>query len=398
MRVLYLTDSLSDLDGVGRYALRLIAALEGLGEGEEGLEGGFRPQIQLARKHRPTSSQVPAHWPIEVALPPDYFFHMARTRFWPSLAAAATRVARAARHCDLVHAIKDYPHSLAGLLGARMARVPCVATAHGTYSVQPLLERRHERLARWTYRNLSAVVPVSGYTQRRLFELLDERDLPRDRVTTIPNAVATEPYARAPELDELGGPRPWHDAPFTLGIGELKERKGHHLALAAWVRAARVRPELQHWIVGKPSDAEYRERLLAIAREGGCLDRVHLLGNVSEAEKIDLLQRAEVFVHTPVTASGGGFEGFGIVYLEAAASGTPSLGTLESGAEDAVVDDVSGLLVAPEVEAVAAGLGRLLSDSDLRTRLAQSARAYAQEQSWDHNARAMLAVYRRALA
>ena len=51
MRVLFLTDSLSDLDGVGRYAMRLIAALE---EQQPGLE----VEVLLARKHRPTSCAV----------------------------------------------------------------------------------------------------------------------------------------------------------------------------------------------------------------------------------------------------------------------------------------------------------------------------------------------------
>src|SRR5688572_15603214 len=49
MRVLYLTDSLSDLDGVGRYAVRLIHALEEL-------EPGLQVEVLLARKHRPTSA------------------------------------------------------------------------------------------------------------------------------------------------------------------------------------------------------------------------------------------------------------------------------------------------------------------------------------------------------
>ena len=129
MRVLFLTDSLSDLDGVGCYAVRLIRAFE-----EQ--RPGFEVRVLLARKHRPTSSAVPAHWRVEVALPPDYFFHMSRARFWPSLALGAWRTYRAARGCDLVHAIKDYPHNLAGLLGARWAGVPCVATGHGTYTVR----------------------------------------------------------------------------------------------------------------------------------------------------------------------------------------------------------------------------------------------------------------------
>jgi glycosyltransferase involved in cell wall biosynthesis len=122
------------------------------------------------------------------------------------------------------------------------------------------------------------------------------------------------------------------------------------------------------------------------------------VGNVSEDEKVALLQNARVFLHTPVDAADGGFEGFGIVYLEAAACGTPSIGTLRSGAEDAIEDGVSGFLVAQEPDAVCAALESLLGDDALRERLSNGARAHAARSSWDDNARAVLDLYARILA
>jgi len=382
VKVLYLTDSLSDLDGVGRYAVRLI-------EGLERLRPDFTPRVLLARKHRPTSSDVPAHWEVDVALPPDYFFYMAPSRFWPSLALATWRTWRAARGVDLIHSIKDYPHNLVGLLAARLAGVPCVATAHGTYTVQPLISERHRARAQRTYARFDAMISVSSFTRRRLLELLDPGVVDADRLRVIPNCVDAESYAEPVVL----GHRPWHDAPFTLAIGETKERKGHHLSLAAWCRVAARHPDLHHYVVGRRSGDAYEESLHALVREAGLADRVHFLGNVEEEEKIDLLQRARAFVHTPVTASDGGFEGFGIVYLEAAASGTPAVGTTDCGAEDAIRDGVTGFLVPQEREAVERALARLLDDDELRARMGAAAREHARGESWLANARKVLDVY-----
>jgi hypothetical protein len=80
MKVLYLTDSLSELDGVGRYAMCLIKACQEL-------RPELKPEILLARKHRPTSDLVPSDWPVRVALPPDYFYYMSPLRFgaWRAL-------------------------------------------------------------------------------------------------------------------------------------------------------------------------------------------------------------------------------------------------------------------------------------------------------------------------
>ena len=381
MRVLFLTDSLSDLDGVGRYAVSLIRAVE-----------AQRPDLEvavlLARKHRPTSSAVPPHWKIELGLPPDYFFHMSPLRFWPNLALATLRVWRSARRADLVHAIKDYPHNLAGLLGARLANRCCIATAHGTYSVQPLLVQRHARLARWTYQRFAAMISVSRYTRARLLAIMGD-DLDPDHVRVIPNAVSPEHFAVRPEI----GARDWHAHPFTLSIGEIKQRKGHHLALAAWCRVALRHPRLHHYVIGKSAGDAYDTLLREMVRKAGLATRVHFLGNVSEVEKLDLLQRARVFVHTPVTASDGGFEGFGIVYLEAQASGTPVIGTKDCGAEDAIEDGISGFLVEQEVSAVENALERLLGDDALRERMGAAGRGRAQRSTWQENARAVLALY-----
>jgi phosphatidylinositol alpha-1,6-mannosyltransferase len=386
MRILFLTDSLSDLDGVGRYAVRLIRALE---EARPGLE----VEILLARKHRPTSKDVPAHWRVSVALPPDYFYYMNFGRFWASFAAAAWRVRARARHADLVHAIKDYPHAFAGLYGARLAGRPCIATAHGTYSVQPLTSPRHERWARWMYRRLAAVIAVSRYTKKRLEALLDPAELDRSRLLVIPNAVSFEHYRQ----ERAVGARPWHAHPFTLAIGEVKERKGHHLSLAAFCRVAARHPALHHYLIGNAVGDEYQRSLVEMVEKAGLGERVHFLGNVDEDLKVDLLRRARVFVHTPVTAADGGFEGFGIVYLEAAACGVPAIGTLDSGAEDAIEDGVSGLLVPQDVDAVTTALERILADPALARSMGERALEHARRSSWADNAHAVLALYDRAL-
>ena len=384
MRVLFLTDSLSDLDGVGRYAIRLIMAMEAL-------RPDLEVRVLLARKHRPTSKGVPAHWQVEVGLPPDYFYYMTPLRFRLSQAQGVWNTWRAARGVDLVHAIKDFPHSMVGLQAARLRGVPCVATGHGTYTVQPLLTERHRAAARRTYAGVAAMISVSRYTAGRVRELLADDSIPR-RLAVVPNAVAAGHYLE-PRDPLVLGDRPWHHVPFTLAIGELKERKGHHLWLEALCRMAERHPELHHFIVGRGTEDEYHRSLLARVDAAGLGERVHWLGNIDEEEKVDLLQRAELFVHTPVTAADGGFEGFGIVYLEASAAGTPVLGTLECGAEDAIVDGETGLLVAPDVPSVQAGLERLFGDRELRARMGVAGREHAGRTTWEANAARVLEVY-----
>jgi glycosyltransferase involved in cell wall biosynthesis len=391
LRVLYLTDSLSDLDGVGRYGMRLLAALEAA-------RPGLEVHVLLARKHRPTSDQVPQHWRVEVALPPDYFYYMSPPRYWVWRVLGTWRTWRAARHADLVHAIKDYPHNHLALDGARLAGKPCLATAHGTYTIKPLLSKRHGARARRALAAFQQVIAVSRYTRARLLEQMQGVEGMAERVQVLPNCVDAARYSRPRELQD----RPWSGKRFTLSIGEVKERKGHHLALEAWCQVARDHPGLEHFVVGhmaqEGDESAYARRLRDLVAEQGMQSRVHFLGNVTEEEKVDLLQGAEVFVHTPVTSSDGGFEGFGIVYLEASAAGTACLGTLGSGAEDAVQHERTGLLADPTPAAVQAALARLLTDEGLRERMGAEGVQFASESSWDHNAAQVLGLYDAALS
>lgn len=382
MKIVFLTDSLSDLDGVGRYTVRLLLALQAM-------RPGLKVHVLLGRKHRPTSSEVPSDWKVEVALPPDYYYYMSPGRFWASRVLCTARTLRAARGADLVHAIKDFPHSQIALDAAKLAGKPCVATAHGTYTIQPLLSERHAQRAKRVYRNLDHIISVSNYTRQRLLGLMPEQDLPPGRVSVIPNCVNVDHYIEPRDLS----PHPWHGKRFTLGIGEVKERKGHHLSLAAFLELAPRFPDWHHFLVGRLSGDEYESRLRQMAKDAGCAERVHFLGNIDEPLKVDLLQRAEVFVHTPVTAADGGFEGFGIVYLEASASATPVLGTLDCGAEDAIVDGVTGCLVEQNVPAVAVAMGKLLADDALRERMGQAGREHARGTRWEDNATHVLEIY-----
>jgi phosphatidyl-myo-inositol dimannoside synthase len=96
----------------------------------------------------------------------------------------------------------------------------------------------------------------------------------------------------------------------------------------------------------------------------------------------DIYAAADFFCLTGVPDTSGRVEGFGLVYLEAAAGGLPCVATGIGGVPDAVVADDTGLLVPPSVEPVAEGITQLASDSDRRSILAAGALAHARSLSW----------------
>lgn len=122
---------------------------------------------------------------------------------------------------------------------------------------------------------------------------------------------------------------------LTVGRMDSRERyKGHERVIAA---LPSLPTDIVFVVVG---DGDDRQRLETLARAGGVADRVRFMGPQPEPAKLAAYRMADLFV-MPSTG-----EGFGIVFLEAMACGTPALGLAVAGACDALADGELGTAVA----------------------------------------------------
>jgi glycosyltransferase involved in cell wall biosynthesis len=145
-----------------------------------------------------------------------------------------------------------------------------------------------------------------------------------------------------------------------LTIGRLpgSERyKGHDRIIALLDKLSAAVPDLAYLIVGDGND---RPRLEELVKKTGNQNRVVFAGRIAEAEKIDHYNLADAFAMPSLS------EGFGFVFLEAAAGGLPVLGGSRDGSRDALVDGRLGVMVDPEDQGdLFEGLVRILK-SDKR--------------------------------
>jgi phosphatidylinositol alpha-1,6-mannosyltransferase len=162
------------------------------------------------------------------------------------------------------------------------------------------------------------------------------------------------------------------DADLVVGLSRLVPRKGFDVLIEAAARLAPSRPDLLVAIGGSGRDRERLER-----RAGELAAPVRFLGRVDEADLPGLYGAADVFAMVCRNRwLGLEQEGFGIVFLEAAAAGVPQIAGDSGGSAEAVADGVTGLVVDDPDDAaqVADALGRLLDDPDLRRRMGAAAR------------------------
>jgi phosphatidylinositol alpha-1,6-mannosyltransferase len=224
-----------------------------------------------------------------------------------------------------------------------------------------------------TLRGASIVISAGGYPAGEAERVVGEK---LANVVEIPPGVDCNRFSRLAGAERaavrrrLGLPE---NAVLVVSVSRLVPRKGMDVLVEASSRLHAEHPDLLVAIAGDGRDATRLRR--AIVRTGA---PVRLLGRISDDDKTALLGVADVFVMACRNRWGGlEQEGFGIVFLEAAAAGLAQIAGESGGAAEAVVDGSTGLVVGnPRDPAeVTAALRSLLADESLRRRMGAEARA-----------------------
>jgi phosphatidylinositol alpha-1,6-mannosyltransferase len=280
------------------------------------------------------------------------------------------------RRADAMHAglVLLDPALPLGLIGPWLNH-PYGLVLHGAEVTVPGRLPASRGLLAHVLRGARLIVAAGQYAADEARRAARCADLP---IVVVPPGVDITRF-RPLESDERDAARRRHglplDAVVVLGASRLVPRKGFDVLIRAVARLHRHRPNLVLAISGSGRD---RGRLERIATQVGV--DVHFLGRVPDDELAPLYGAADVFA-TPCRNRWGGLEqeGFGIVFVEAAAAGVPQVAGESGGTDEAVADGETGLVVArpSDVDSVAAAVGRLVDDADLRRRMGEAARARA---------------------
>lgn len=175
------------------------------------------------------------------------------------------------------------------------------------------------------------------------------------------------------------------DGATLLTVGRIHPRKGQLAVLEALGRLQyQKRRQIQYYLAGPVNHPAYLRKLKAFALTKGI--RLHHLGAVSESELAKIYDEANIYVMTSVPF-GSSIEGFGLSYLEASANGLPIIAHRIGGAEDAVKDQETGILVDPDDRrSLAHAIERLVDNRTLRKSMGEAGRRRAKTFSWKDTA------------
>jgi len=271
-----------------------------------------------------------------------------------------------------------------GVRWARRSPVPYVCSIKGVLADEARCERGWPRLLLWGLSRLERrharraplVLTTSQYCAERITSLYG---VPPERLQVVPEGI--DPAAWEPAAE----PGLERQPATVLCVARQYPRKRVVDLIEAFAEVAVRLPRARLVVIGDgPEHRQLQQRVVQL----GLGSVVQLLGALPDDQEVRRWYRRATLFCLPSLQ-----EGFGIVFLEAMASGLPVVSTTATAIPEVVPDGEAGLLVPPrDPQALAAALLRLLQDPDLVARLRDAGRRHARQFSWERVADRFLEV------
>ncbi|MBI2446481.1 MAG: glycosyltransferase [Parcubacteria group bacterium] len=291
--------------------------------------------------------------------------------------------------CDIIHAFDVWPFGFLASIYSIGFHKKIIISAIGTYSIAPLYNFFLKILSLWAYKRADKITAISDYTAKEIKKII-----PNLNINVLPNGVNLEKWSN----NKIGVfPEIFKSKPYILGVGGVKQRKGYYNSISAFAEITIKFPELKYVIVGQTNDEDYFNKLKNIISEHNLKDKVIFFKDISDEKLAAFYKNAELFILTPEEHDHQ-FEGFGLVYLEAAANGLPCIGSRKSGAETAIKEGVSGILVNQgNVHETALAIEKILGDVNFKNKLKSGAIEWARQNTWQKAMLRYFEIYEKSL-
>jgi len=299
---------------------------------------------------------------------------------------------------DIIHA--GFPSPLSAALASAVSRhrkIPAVLTWHNDlpllgHTFSNILTLANNRLVQPLYLpQFKSIIATSDIYAKKSPILRAQKD----RVVVIPHGVDTEEFNPKVSGEEVRSRLNVREGGVVLFVGALTrwhKYKGLDILMEAFLLLRNQGRQDKLLVVGGGDIAtEYYQ----LAEQLGIRDGVIFAGEVPDGELPKYYASSDLLV----LPSKDDCEGFGLVILEANATGKPAIGTTVGGVPSVIRDGYNGLLVPPNNPTILAqSIRRALEDEDLLRQMGKNGRAFAEHHDWSILAEQTEKLYERALA
>lgn len=251
-------------------------------------------------------------------------------------------VRKISKKFDVIHVFDGWPYGVYGYFAVIGTKKKFFINGVGTYSVAPLFSQFKGFLLKKAYRKADKIFCISNYVKQRILERVKLDNLKTVYLgsTKLPDLSQNEVsfYREKFNIKNLR-------YPILLTVGGIKERKGQLDTLKSTLRLKEKYPNYLYLIVGLDKDIGYINKIKKFVENNKLENNVKIINNAKSDKELSFFYNiCDIFLLNS-NNDGNHFEGFGLVFLEAAQFGKPVIGSSGCGIEDAIDDGYNGYLV-----------------------------------------------------
>jgi phosphatidylinositol alpha-1,6-mannosyltransferase len=308
----------------------------------------------------------------------------------PALARKVLRIARAGIQSGpaAVHCGDLFPQDFAGMLLHKAAGFPFLVFVHGDEISQTERRRLQPRIRNLICRSADAVVAANSYAYERAIAICGGAQ----RVTMITPGVDCGIFRPGERPEWISREYGLCNSPVVVTVARLVKKKGHETVLRSLPTVLKAVPDLKYLVVGGGPEESRLKKLAAELGLGHC---VRFTGDVPHHLLGDFYRAGDVFCMVNQEDASGDIESFGMVFIEAGASGKPVIGGRSGGTGQSIVDGKTGFLCpAGDSGRLCTLLLLLLENAGLRQRMGEAGLDRArQDFDWDLRAQQLFEIH-----
>lgn len=269
---------------------------------------------------------------------------------------------------DIVH-VHDWYGVLWGCIIKRHFNIPLIMTAHlplrsgFTYTGHSIPIKAKMRIEALGFRFADLIIAPTNFVAR---VLMSEYNVSKEKIRVIPNGIDTKYFSPYGNENKNGK--------IVLSVSRITEQKGVEFLPGFALDVINEMPHVKFLIVGEGpilNKIKNNRKALSIP------DNLEFLGFISRDEILKLYRQSDVFISTSI------YEPFGLVNLEAMATGTPVVAFSIGGIKEVVRNNIDGFLIPPwNNDLFSESIIKILSNPQLKLELGNNARKRALEFDW----------------
>lgn len=221
---------------------------------------------------------------------------------------------------DLIHCQSSFWAGISAEYIAKKYNIPLVITEHSSLNTAIYIKESYKPFIKNSYLNADVLIAVGNGLKKEIVEFSGRND-----IKVIHNLIPVEKFKISKNINDK----------FTFfSLAFLEGEKGMDILIKAFAKY--FKNSNTKLIIG--GEGSQKEGLISLCKELKIDNQVEFLGALSREEVSDYMSKCDAFVLASK------YETFGVVYIEALASGKPVIGTYNGGAED-IINNENGLLV-----------------------------------------------------